>query len=96
MFAALQLQVNLSSSQPLPTYEKQRSTNDEDIDAALNELQITLEGQGHANGVGMNGHDKHVPELSNYLKFMKPRRFTLKSFKRLYFVFKEARLSVYK
>lgn len=97
MFAALQLQVNLQSTNPMPE-RSQRTSNDDDIDSALNDLQSQLEG----SSIGSNGHGPggegtgYSPELSDYLKFMKPRRFTLKSFKRLYFVFKDTRLSVYK
>jgi len=38
----------------------------------------------------------HIPELSDDLKFMKPKKFTLKGFRRLFFVFKDRRLSAYK
>lgn len=42
---------------------------DDDIDAALSELQLTL-------GGGTNGHSKtsditHIPELTDYLRFLK-------------------------
>lgn len=93
MFAALQLQVNLQANNPLP--ERQMSRNDDDIDAALNELQITLEGSAVVN-TSMGDTLTHVPELADYLRFMKPKRFTLKSFRRYYFVFKDTFLSLYK
>jgi len=38
----------------------------------------------------------HVPELSDYLRFSKPRRFTLKTTKKLFFVFRETSLFAYK
>ncbi|XP_074599555.1 unc-112-related protein-like [Brevipalpus obovatus] len=93
MFSALQLQVNLQSNNPLP--ERQRTSADDDIDSELNELQATLEGTSISS---MNAHHSitHVPELADDLKFMKPRRFTLKSFKRFFFVFRDKRLSIYK
>lgn len=93
MFAALQLQVNLQSNNPLP--EKQRTSTDDDIESELNELQATLEGTSISSP---NSHHSitHVPELADDLKFMKPRRFTLKSFKRFYFVFRDKRLSIFK
>lgn len=93
MFAALQLQVNLQSNNPLP--EKQRSSADDDIDSELNELQMTLEGTSISSPLSSN-NITHVPELADELKFMKSRRFTLKSLKRYYFVFRDKRLSVYK
>ncbi|KAI1288472.1 Uncharacterized protein HDE_09420 [Halotydeus destructor] len=99
MFAALSLQVNLQSSNPMP--EKIMTATDQDIDSALDDLQSELEGGrmslNSTNGTYSNGHNEsYSAELADYLKFMKPRRFTLKSFKRLYFVFKDTRLSVYK
>lgn len=62
MFAALQLQVNLSANSPggfhhHQEFERQKSTNDEDIDAALNELQITLEGKTTINHAKRSNYD---------------------------------------
>ena len=101
MFAALHLQVNVKSSNPDDT---SKNPNDDDIDAALNELQSQLEGT-----VSLNGHtihrkhssdltptSSHVPEMADYLRFTKPRRFTLKATKKLYFVFRETKLYVFK
>ncbi|CAG2161649.1 unnamed protein product [Oppiella nova] len=92
LFAALQLQVSIQTNNPFP--EKHNSRNDDDIDAALDDLQISLEGAPTAIPIG--GDITHVPELADYLRFMKPKRFTLKSFKRVYFVFRDTRLSAYK
>ena len=99
MFAALHLQVNLKSSNPDDTGKK---TNDDDIDAALNELQSQLEGTVTLNGHGINRNNSsnitppHVPELADYLRFTKPRRFTLKATKKLYFVLRDTKLYVFK
>lgn len=41
---------------------------DDDIDAALSDLQITLEGFQPPNNVN---HSNHAPELSDYLRFLK-------------------------
>lgn len=41
---------------------------DDDIDAALSELQITLEGPHNKNNVG---DITTIPELTDYLRFMK-------------------------
>lgn len=94
MFAALELQVNLQSNNPLP--EKQRTSTDDDIESELNELQATLEGTSIFPSNTHHHSITHVPELADDLKFMKPRRFTLKSFKRFYFVFRDKRLSIFK
>lgn len=73
MFAALQLQVGLqfdSSTQPDSGIDTSSldNGNDDDIDAALKELQITLEGT-QSNG---NARDiTTIPELTDYLRFMK-------------------------
>jgi kindlin 2 len=72
MFAALQFQVNIQSEMPQPdsgidTSSLENGTYD-DIDAALSELQITLEG----NSNGKHAADiTHIPELSDYLRFLK-------------------------
>lgn len=95
MFAALQLQVALQANNPLP--ERYTSRNEDDIDTALNELQLSLEGTQLGIINNYHGGDiTHVPELSDYLRFMKNKRFTLRSFKRYYFVFRDTRLAGFK
>lgn len=72
MFGALQLQINLQNDQPQPDSGIDTSSldngGDDDIDAALSELQITLEGPGSR---GRNGDITHIPELNDYLRFFK-------------------------
>ena len=115
MFAGLQVQASMQSKNP--SQEDGDNKNDDDIDAALNELQSQLEGSVSLNGSSHHSHHPsppqqqshsyghqyshpgdviHVPELSDYLRFSKPRRFTLKTTKKLYFVFRETRLSAFK
>ena len=55
-----------------PQLEAQ-STADEDIERALNELQVTLEGDNNTLTPNMptSNDIMHVPELKGYLKFMK-------------------------
>lgn len=127
MFAALQLQVHLQSSNPMSHDDYKingngaHHVNDDDIDAALNELQTQLEGtvlngnHPHHHPSSSSRHtspthhhtsssphgiistsDPHMPELSDYLRFSKPRRFTLRATKKLYFVFRDSKLSAYK
>ncbi|XP_040565279.1 unc-112-related protein isoform X2 [Lepeophtheirus salmonis] len=88
LFAALQLQVGLQSNVPQPheVFEE-----DDDVDAALNDLQVTLEGS-----VRRNGDLTTVPQLADYLRYLKPKRFTLKSFKRHYFVLQDLNLLTYR
>ncbi|KAF2905329.1 hypothetical protein ILUMI_00856 [Ignelater luminosus] len=95
MFGALQLQVTLQTGQPQPNFDNGSvsSPNDDDIDAALTDLQTTLEGStinAHANDI------TQVPELYDELRFLKPKRFTLKAFKRYWFTCKDLHLYLYK
>jgi len=90
MFGALQLQVNLQSAQPQPL---DCQDGDDDIDAALTDLQDTLEG---THILSNTGDITQIPELSDYLRYMKPKRFTLKGFKRYWFVCKDLHLFAFK
>ncbi|CAA9994929.1 unnamed protein product [Nesidiocoris tenuis] len=95
MFAALQVQVSLQVNMPQPSEDNNSSTNavDDDIDAALSELQVTLEGS-HVN---TSSNDiTQVPELQDYLRFLKPKRFTLKANKRYWFTCRDLTLRLYK
>ncbi|CAG9813834.1 unnamed protein product [Phaedon cochleariae] len=96
MFAALQLQVKLEASRPQPMLENNGSTPspiDDDIDAALNNLQTTLEG----SSISTNSNDiTQVPELKDQLRFLKPKRFTLKAYKKYWFTCRDLHLYMYK
>lgn len=63
---SFQLQVGLQANVPQPheLYEE-----DDDVDAALSELQVSLEG-GSAGGGGHNDIT-HVPQLADYIQFFK-------------------------
>ncbi|XP_014471034.1 PREDICTED: unc-112-related protein isoform X2 [Dinoponera quadriceps] len=96
MFAALQVQVNLQASVPQPaTYDSNGATSpvEDDIDAALTDLQVTLEGSNISNGPS---DITQVPELCDELRFFKPKRFTLKAFKRYWFTCRDLHLRLYK
>jgi len=93
LFSALQLQVGLQSNVPQPheLYEE-----DDDVDAALSELQISLEGSA-TSGSGHRGVNiTHIPKLQDTLRFFRPKRFTLKSFKAACFVCHDLTLTAYK
>lgn len=97
MFAALQFQINqLNEFQSYQNTSLDSTFNDngtdDDIDSALNELQITLEGP-NSNG---DGNITKIPELSDYLKFLKPRKFTMKGYKRYFFAYRDLHLHLYK
>ena len=73
--------------------------DEDDIDAALTDLQIALEGGGTngTNGVNNGFHDiMTVPSLTDSLRYFRPKKFTLKGFKRHYFVLKDLSLSAYR
>ncbi|XP_014100854.1 unc-112-related protein [Bactrocera oleae] len=98
MFAALQFQINFqadSHSSKLDVVDSGNGENGtyDDIDSALNELQITLEGPNATTEV--NNITK-IPELSDYLKFLKPRKFTLRGYKRYFFAYRDLHLHLYK
>ncbi|XP_014243585.1 unc-112-related protein-like [Cimex lectularius] len=95
MFAALQVQISLEANSPQPTLDNTANMSgaDDDIDAALSELQVTLEGS-HINNMSVD--ITQVPELYDSLRFLKPKRFTLKAYKRYWFTCKDLRLRLYK
>lgn len=92
MFAALQLQVSMQSQKPQQDVDGPSDGHD-DIDKALTNLQVSLEGQSVSPG---HTDITTVPELSGTLRFMKPKKFTLKSYKKAYFVFRDLHLAHYK
>ncbi|CAB3379032.1 unc-112-related protein-like [Cloeon dipterum] len=96
MFSALQVQVNLQAGQKQPQYEdslREENNDEDDIDAALTDLQVTLEGSNISRGPN---DITYVPELSGYMRFLKPKRFTLKAFKRYWFTCRDLRLELYR
>jgi len=89
LFAALQLQVAMQANVPQPAADEDET---DDVDEELKKLQMTLEG---GLGQGWNSVTED-PTMSEYLQYFKPKRFTLKSYKRLYFVCKNLYLLAYK
>uniref|UniRef100_A0A915J9Z4 PH domain-containing protein n=1 Tax=Romanomermis culicivorax TaxID=13658 RepID=A0A915J9Z4_ROMCU len=57
----------------------------DDVDVLLNELENTLETSASKSQTDITA----VPELADYLKFFKPKKFTLKGWRRAYFTFKD-------
>jgi len=85
----LQLQVAMQANVPQPSLEDE---DGDDVDEELKKLQMALEG-----GSGGGGWDvTEDPSIADYLQYFKPKRFTLKSYKRLYFVCKNLNLLAYK
>ncbi|XP_033646750.1 fermitin family homolog 2-like [Asterias rubens] len=92
MFAALQMQVNLQAQMPQPDPDAVPEGQD-DIDKALTNLQVSLEGTSITTG---HSDITTVPELCDNLRFFRPKKLTLKSYKRGYFVFRDTHLTQYK
>ncbi|TRY72192.1 hypothetical protein TCAL_00238 [Tigriopus californicus] len=90
LFASLQLQVGLQANVPQPNEDEE---NEDDIDAALTDLQISLEG----GSINSNGVDiMTVPSLNDTLRYLRPKRFTLKGYKRCHFQLRDLQLSAFK
>ncbi|XP_058946826.1 fermitin family homolog 2-like isoform X2 [Pocillopora verrucosa] len=91
-FAAIQFQVKLTSTSP----QNQATSDDDndDIDAALNDLQATLEGSSLTTP-GQQKSLTSVPEIKDYLHLVKHKTFGSKK-KKYWFVFKDTILSLFK
>lgn len=87
------MQVALQADQPQPTDQNGLSNGEDDIDAALTDLQVTLEGSSISQ---MSNDITQVPELFDCLRFLKPKRFTLRAFKRYWFTCRDLTLMLYK
>ena len=87
LFASLQLQVCLQANVPQPQDEAE-----DDVESALNELQISLDG-GHSS---RPEEMTNIPQLTGYLKYLKPKKFTLKGYKTSFFVCRDLQLSCWK
>lgn len=97
MFAALQFQINqLNECHPNVNVTSIDSLGeigtDDDIDSALNELQITLEGPNS----NTDGNITKIPELADYLRFLRPKKFTMKGYKRYFFAYRDLHIHLYK
>ncbi|CAD6187003.1 unnamed protein product [Caenorhabditis auriculariae] len=85
LFAALQLQATLQRDSPEP----EDATKD-DVDLLLDELEQNLD----AAATNRRNDLTQVPELADYLKYMKPKKLAaFKGFKRAYFMFRDLYLS---
>uniref|UniRef100_F1KYS4 Protein unc-112 n=1 Tax=Ascaris suum TaxID=6253 RepID=F1KYS4_ASCSU len=85
LFAALQLQATLQRNSPEPD-----PTERDDVDVLLDELEQNLD----AAALSRRSDLTQVPELADYLKYMKPKKLAaFKGFKRAYFSFRDLYLS---
>uniref|UniRef100_A0A671SCE2 Fermitin family homolog 3-like n=1 Tax=Sinocyclocheilus anshuiensis TaxID=1608454 RepID=A0A671SCE2_9TELE len=63
----------------------------EDLDSALQCLEVKMEGESMSTQETMT-----APELHDYLKIFRPKRLTLKGYKQYWFTFKETTISYFK
>eukprot|EP00794_Sanderia_malayensis_P020277 gene20277-22263_t len=93
-FGALQFQVKVSSTSP---QTMQNNAEDvDDIDAALNDLQMTLEGTTATNQGSSKPSLTQIPEMSDTLSLVKAKKLGMKSVKPYWFVFRDTHISYYK
>ena len=95
-FAALQFQVRSAAANPQSQAAAQEV---DDIETALNELQMNLEGanqNANDHAAAMRNNLSHIPEMKENLNLIRQKKLGLKSVKTHYFVFKDTHISYYK
>ncbi|KAL8585115.1 hypothetical protein ACOMHN_013131 [Nucella lapillus] len=98
VFGALQFQAQLQSG--VPQSDSVDGTNGpgpipvekDEVGEALADLQSSLEG----TSVSAHGDITHIPELAGFVKFFKPKKLTLKSYKTYWTTFKDTHLAFYR
>jgi len=89
MFASLQYHISKLSEN---ADEEMEQNDNRDIDQALKDLEGSL----GTTSITNKGDITAVPELSHYLKFLKPKKFALRLYKKYYFIFKDTSISYFK
>uniref|UniRef100_A0A8C6X836 FERM domain containing kindlin 2 n=1 Tax=Naja naja TaxID=35670 RepID=A0A8C6X836_NAJNA len=93
MFAALQYHVNKLSIMSSENHLNNSDKEVDEVDAALSDLEITLEG-GKTSTI--LGDITSIPELADYIKVFKPKKLTLKGYKQYWCTFKDTSISCFK
>ncbi|MGH0183604.1 UNVERIFIED_CONTAM: hypothetical protein FKN15_012679 [Acipenser sinensis] len=93
MFAALQYHINKLSIMSSVNHMNNSDKEVDEVDAALSDLEITLEG-GKTSSI--LGDITSIPELADYVKVFKPKKLTLKGYKQYWCTFKDITISCYK
>uniref|UniRef100_A0A3B4YQ65 FERM domain containing kindlin 2 n=1 Tax=Seriola lalandi dorsalis TaxID=1841481 RepID=A0A3B4YQ65_SERLL len=93
MFAALQYHINKLSIMASDNHMNNSEKEVDEVDAALSDLEITLEGGKTSNTLG---DITSIPELADYVKVFKPKKLTLKGYKQYWCTFKDITISCYK
>jgi len=89
MFASLQYHITKLSEK---TDGEMEQNDNKDIDQALKDLEGSL----GTTSLNNKADIMNTPELSHYLKLLKPKKFTLKGYKKYYFIFKDTNISYFK
>ncbi|XP_072555016.1 fermitin family homolog 2 isoform X4 [Paramormyrops kingsleyae] len=93
MFAALQYHINKLSIMSSDNHMNNSEKDVDEVDAALSDLEITLEGGKTSNTLG---DITSIPELADYVKVFKPKKLTLKGYKQYWCTFKDITISCFK
>eukprot|EP00064_Thunnus_orientalis_P005798 superscaffoldBa00000584_g5812 len=93
MFAALQYHINKLSIMSSDNHMNNSEKEVDEVDAALSDLEITLEGGKTSKTLG---DITSIPELADYVKVFKPKKLTLKGYKQYWCTFKDITISCYK
>ncbi|KFO28457.1 Fermitin family like protein 3 [Fukomys damarensis] len=93
VFAALQYHINKLSQSGEAGEVAGTDPGLDDLDAALNNLEVKLEGSAPTDVLDSL---TTIPELKDHLRIFRPRKLTLKGYRQHWVVFKETTLSYYK
>ncbi|KAM6970722.1 fermitin family homolog 3-like [Aplochiton taeniatus] len=92
LFGALQYHIDkVSQSEP---QLRSSCTAMDDLDSALQLLEVKMETKSNTEDIMETM--TVAPELHDYLKMLRPKRFTLKGYKQFWFTFKDTSISYYK
>uniref|UniRef100_A0A8C2EV48 Fermitin family member 2 n=1 Tax=Cyprinus carpio TaxID=7962 RepID=A0A8C2EV48_CYPCA len=95
MFAALQYHINKLSIMSSENHMNNSEKEIDEVDAALSDLEITLEGGKTSNT--WSAAESRVPlMLSNFYLHLRPKKLTLKGYKQYWCTFKDITISCYK
>ncbi|XP_074065587.1 fermitin family homolog 1 isoform X3 [Macrotis lagotis] len=92
IFAALQYHIN-KLSLSAETLDFTNESEVDEVEAALSNLEVTLEG-GKTENILEDITD--IPTLADYLRLFRAKKLTLKTFKQYWFVFKDISIAYFK
>ncbi|NXB15064.1 FERM1 protein, partial [Rhagologus leucostigma] len=94
IFAALQAQYHVSKlSLSSETQDSTCESEVDEVEAALSNLEVTLEG-GNKSNILEDITD--IPKLADHLKLIRPKKLALKAIKTYWFIFRDTSISYFK